>query len=194
MSDRLTCARCDGLADVRARQSFLPDQAALSSRRESRRESRRRIVPRQYPGRKLPDKTLVHPRARAEQKSRTEGTEMSTSKQHSSQLEIWTHQMSGDDWRLDALIDRLPKRLRDSVRALRQPSGRWLRIPAGLLLMAGGVLAFLPILGLWMLPIGLALLADDVPLLRSWRSRMLDWVERSHPDWLDSGSRPHDPS
>ena len=86
------------------------------------------------------------------------------------------------------------KRLRDSVRALRQPSGRWLRIPAGLLLMAGGVLAFLPILGLWMLPIGLALLADDVPLLRSWRSRMLDWVERSHPDWLDSGSRPHDPS
>jgi hypothetical protein len=63
-----------------------------------------------------------------------------------------------------------------------------------LLLMAGGVLAFLPILGLWMLPIGLALLADDVPLLRSWRSRMLDWVERRYPEWLDSGSRPHDPS
>jgi hypothetical protein len=31
---------------------------------------------------------------------------MSASKQPSSQLEIWTHQMSGDDWRLDALIDR----------------------------------------------------------------------------------------
>ena len=119
---------------------------------------------------------------------------MSASKQLSSQLEIRTHQMSGDDWRLDALIDRLPTRLRDSVRALRQPSGRWLRILAGLLLMAGGVLAFLPILGLWMLPIGLALLADDVPLLRSWRSRMLDWIERRYPEWLDSGSRPHDPS
>jgi hypothetical protein len=119
---------------------------------------------------------------------------MSASKQPSSQLEIWTHQMSGDDWRLDALIDRLPRRLRNSVRALRQPSGRWLRIPAGLLLMAGGVLAFLPILGLWMLPIGLALLADDVPLLRTWRSRMLDWVERRHLEWLDSGSRPLDPS
>jgi hypothetical protein len=98
--------------------------------------------------------------------------------------------MSGDDWRLDALIDRLPKRLRGSLRALRQPSGRWLRIPAGVLLIAGGVLGFLPILGLWMLPIGLALLADDVPLLRSWRSRILDWVERRHPEWLDSGSRP----
>jgi hypothetical protein len=45
-----------------------------------------------------------------------------------------------------------------------------------------------------MLPIGLALLADDVSLLRSWRSRMLDWVERRHLEWLDSGSRPLDPS
>jgi hypothetical protein len=44
-----------------------------------------------------------------------------------------------------------------------------------------------------MLPLGLALLADDVPLLRSWRSRMLDWVERRHPRWLESGSRSHDP-
>jgi hypothetical protein len=113
--------------------------------------------------------------------------------QPSAQLEIWTHRNPGDDWRLDALIGRLPKRLRAVVRALRQPSGRWLRIPAGLLLIAGGILAFLPILGLWMLPIGLALLADDVPLLRSWRSRMLDWVERRHPEWLASGSRSHDP-
>lgn len=117
-----------------------------------------------------------------------------SSKEPWAQLEVRTHRMSGDDWRLDALIDRLPKRLRDTVRALRQPSGRWLRIPAGLLLIAGGILAFLPILGIWMIPLGLALLADDVPLLRSWRSRMLDWIERRHPEWLNSGSRPHDPS
>jgi len=102
--------------------------------------------------------------------------------------------MSGDDWRLEALIDRLPKRLRAAVRAVRQPSGRWLRIPAGLLLTAGGILGFLPILGVWMLPIGMAFLADDVPLLRSWRSRVLDWIERRHPEWLDSGSRVDDPS
>ena len=102
--------------------------------------------------------------------------------------------MSGDDWRLEALIDRLPNRLRAAVRAVRQPSGRWLRIPAGLLLTAGGILGFLPILGVWMLPIGLTLLADDVPLLRSWRSRVLDWIERRHPEWLDSGSRVDDPS
>src|SRR5215475_7384836 len=112
-----------------------------------------------------------------------------SSRPPSTQLEVRTHRNPSDDWRLDALIDRLPTRLRKAVRALRQPSGRWLRIPAGLLLIAGGVLAFLPILGVWMLPLGVALLADDIPLLRSWRSRILDWVERRHPEWLVSESR-----
>ena len=72
--------------------------------------------------------------------------------------------MSAEDWRLERLIDRAPNRIRSTVRFLRQPSSRWLRIPAGSLLTVGGVLWFLPIAGLWMLPIGLALLADDVPV------------------------------
>ena len=56
----------------------------------------------------------------------------------------------------------------------------------GVLLTLGGVVGFLPIVGFWMLPIGLALLADDVHLLRSLRSRILDWVEHHRPDWLTS--------
>src|SRR6185312_11357512 len=40
-----------------------------------------------------------------------------------------------DDWRLELLIDRLPSRLGAAVRFLRKPSGRWLRIPVGLLLI-----------------------------------------------------------
>jgi hypothetical protein len=91
---------------------------------------------------------------------------------------------SVDDWRLERLLNRLPKRVRSSVRYVRQPSARWLRIPTGVLLTVGGVLWFLPIAGLWMLPIGLALLADDVQPLRSLRSRALDWVEHHRPDWL----------
>lgn len=58
------------------------------------------------------------------------------------------------DHRLERLIDRLPRFLRSRVRWLRQPSLIWLRIPAGILLIAGGLLSFLPILGLWMLPLG----------------------------------------
>lgn len=49
---------------------------------------------------------------------------------------------------------------------LRKPSSRWLRVPVGLLLVAGGLLGFLPILGFWMLIPGLLLLALDIPFLR----------------------------
>jgi len=104
--------------------------------------------------------------------------------------QVRAQSMRADDWRLDRLIDRLPNRVRTIVRFLRQPSARWLRIPMGVLLTFGGFLGFLPIFGFWMLPIGLALLADDVSLLRSCRRRILDWIEQQHPDWLFHGSRP----
>lgn len=45
----------------------------------------------------------------------------------------------------------------------------------GLLLMVGGILGFLPILGFWMLPLGLALIALDIP---GMRLRMLGWLDR----------------
>ncbi len=43
---------------------------------------------------------------------------------------------------------------------------RLLRIPAAGLFLVGGIFSFLPVLGLWMLPLGLLLLAVDVPALR----------------------------
>lgn len=52
------------------------------------------------------------------------------------------------------------------LRWLRHPASRWLRIPVGMLLMLGGVFAILPGLGIWMLPLGLLLLAADVPFLQ----------------------------
>lgn len=64
------------------------------------------------------------------------------------------------------------------VRWLRRPSSRWVRIPLSLLLVLGGLLSFLPILGLWMLPLGLLLIAQDVPLLQEPLARMLGWIER----------------
>jgi hypothetical protein len=104
--------------------------------------------------------------------------------------EVPANAASGDDWRIEQLLNRLPKRIRSTVRFVRQPSARWLRIPTGVLLTVGGTVWFLPIAGLWMLPIGLVLLADDVQPLRSLRSRTLDWIEHHRPDWLAHGSRP----
>ena len=68
--------------------------------------------------------------------------------------------------RLRRLLRRLPGRMQAITRWLRKPASRWARIPAGILLILGGCLAILPVFGLWMLPLGLMLLADDIPPLR----------------------------
>ena len=100
-------------------------------------------------------------------------------------MSSFSNETADDDHRLTKLIDRLPSSLAATVRYLRKPSGRWLRIPAGVLLILGGLLFFLPIFGIWMLPLGLLLLAEDLPVLRSWRTRILDWIERRRPEWLE---------
>lgn len=88
------------------------------------------------------------------------------------------------EWRIACLIAHLPWRLQRIVRWLRRPSSRWARIPAGVLFMIGGCLAILPVLGLWMLPLGMVLLAEDVPMLRRVTDGWLDWLERKRPHWF----------
>src|SRR5687768_4222794 len=90
------------------------------------------------------------------------------------------------DHRLERLLDRLPDRWCNTLRWLRHPSARWARIPAAVLLILGGVLSILPILCLWMLPLGLILLAEDIPALHRSRARLLDWLERRRPHWFAS--------
>jgi hypothetical protein len=58
---------------------------------------------------------------------------------------------------------------------------------AGVLLIAGSFLSILPIFGLWMLPLGLMLLAEDIAPLRRVRDRILDWIERRRPHWFTTG-------
>ena len=61
---------------------------------------------------------------------------------------------------------------------LRKPSSRYARIPLALLLIVGGIFSFLPVLGFWMLPFGLFLFAQDVPVLQKPLAQMLGWIER----------------
>jgi hypothetical protein len=90
------------------------------------------------------------------------------------------------DQRLERLLDRLPQRWQNTLRWLRHPSARWARIPAAVLLICGGLLSILPVLGLWMLPLGLILLAEDIPALHRSRARLLGWLERRRPHWFAS--------
>ncbi len=89
-----------------------------------------------------------------------------------------------DEHRLNRMLDRLERQLPTWIgrplRWLRAPGLRWLRIPIGTLLMVGGVFAILPVLGLWMLPIGLLLLAQDIPFLRRPTRRGLLCLERRY--------------
>lgn len=73
---------------------------------------------------------------------------------------------------------KLPANLARFSAWVRQPSLRLIRVPLALLLIIGGIFSFLPILGLWMLPLGLMLIAQDVPLLRTPVVRLLNWMER----------------
>ena len=61
---------------------------------------------------------------------------------------------------------------------LRKPSSIDARVPLAFLLVVGGFLSFLPVLGLWMLPLGLLLFAQDVPFLQEPLAKMLGWIER----------------
>jgi hypothetical protein len=86
--------------------------------------------------------------------------------------------------RIEKLISRLPKWIGKAIRWIRRPAMRWVRIPVALLLIVGGFLSFLPILGLWMLPLAMILLAEDIPLLRRAVDRSVNWLAAKRPHWF----------
>lgn len=53
------------------------------------------------------------------------------------------------------------------------PKTRIMRLFLGALLIIGGVFSFLPILGIWMIPLGLIFLAVDYKIFRRYK-RMLE--------------------
>ena len=55
-----------------------------------------------------------------------------------------------------------------------------LRGVLGICLLVGGILGFLPVLGFWMIPLGLALLATDIPPLERWFRRRLQRARREN--------------
>ena len=69
------------------------------------------------------------------------------------------------------------------LEALRSNRWRLLRIPLALILILGGLVSFLPVLGVWMLPLGLLLLAVVVPVLRGPISSFLIRLRRMFQRW-----------
>ena len=85
---------------------------------------------------------------------------------------------------LDSSVRRFP-RVHRFVEWLLAPHLVLLRLPIAILFILGGIFWFLPIVGLWMLPIGLMLLAVDLPALRPRVSAGMILLRR----WLRSKRR-----
>jgi hypothetical protein len=65
------------------------------------------------------------------------------------------------------------------------PKNRIVRITIGILLIIFGFLGFLPLLGFWMIPLGLVILSVDIPTIRRWRRqaqvRFGLWLKANYP-------------
>jgi hypothetical protein len=83
------------------------------------------------------------------------------------------------DLAYDELEQHAPDRVARAIRWLRNPKGRVVRLPLGIVLVVAGVLGpLLPLLGVELIPVGLLLIAQDVPPLREPVAEMTRWLER----------------
>lgn len=70
----------------------------------------------------------------------------------------------------------------------RMPRGT--RGAAGLVLVGLAPLGFLPVLGFWMLPVGLGMIALEVP---PWRRKLLHWLACQQPAVTPADGKPERP-
>lgn len=82
------------------------------------------------------------------------------------------------DRQVSRLVRQLPRPLAAVIVWLRKPYARLVRIPLGIVFVIGGAFSILPVLGLWMLPLGLLLLAVDLPILQGPVGRLLVRLQR----------------
>lgn len=81
------------------------------------------------------------------------------------------------DQAYEGLEHEVPDRVARAIRWLRNPDSRWIRLPVGLVLIVSGFFGFLPVLGFEFIPLGLLLIAQDVPFLRSPVADLTLWLE-----------------
>lgn len=81
------------------------------------------------------------------------------------------------DEAFDGLERESPGAVTRFIRWVRHPKSRWVRIPLGLLFIASSFFWFLPVVGIEFFPIGLLLIAQDVPILKRPVGKLLLWLE-----------------
>ena len=83
----------------------------------------------------------------------------------------------------------MPRTIKIGSKTITLPDHALGRILLGTLLIIGGCLGFLPVLGFWMIPLGIVVLSYDIPRVRLFRQRVKAWWRRligrtnPPPDW-----------
>jgi len=97
--------------------------------------------------------------------------------------------------RLGAMLPRPGAR---ALRWVHDPKSRFVRLPLGILCIIASFFWFLPVIGVEYLPIGLLLIAQDVPFLRRpvgrFMLRLLDAVDRMKQRWKQWRDRRNPPT
>lgn len=68
-------------------------------------------------------------------------------------------------------VERALAKVRFGSKTYDLPGNRVLRIVLGIFLVFLGILGFLPVLGFWMVPLGLLILSADIPIVRRLNRR-----------------------
>ena len=71
-----------------------------------------------------------------------------------------------------------PRKIGVLGREFHMPRSRPVRIAIGIALCLFGVLGFLPVLGFWMIPLGVLVLSYEFAAIRRFRRRCVVWWER----------------
>lgn len=66
-----------------------------------------------------------------------------------------------------------PRTIRLFGREFAMPRSRGMRIGIGVLLVLGGIVGFLPVLGFWMIPLGIIVLSYEIAHVRRLRRKMV---------------------
>jgi purine-cytosine permease-like protein len=74
-------------------------------------------------------------------------------------------------------------RVKFAGRVFQLPQSRLLRLLLGFAFIVMGIFGFLPVLGFWMIPVGVVILSVDSPLMRRLRRRAEVWGLRRYNRW-----------
>ena len=85
------------------------------------------------------------------------------------------------------------RRIRIANREFTLPQSRMLRISMGIVLIVLGIFGFLPVLGFWMIPLGLLILSYEFAYVRRRRRRFAVWWSRRQRGGRGSEEPPASP-